>query len=68
MILGILTIALTPFIIGSVVRIMQKYSNKYPTLTNAISIVTLIVVGAILISMSIVFAVVYHHLLLNGSI
>jgi hypothetical protein len=62
-ILGILTVAFAPLIVGTVVKILTNYARKYPAFTDVVAVITVIIVGAVLLAMSAVFAVVYHHLI-----
>lgn len=64
-VLGVLTVAFTPLLIGTVVRLLSGYARKYPALTDVVATITVIVVGAAMIAMSAVFAAVYHHLLMG---
>lgn len=62
-ILGIFTVAFAPLLITLIVKMLSAYARKYPSLTDAAAIITSIIIGAYLIAMSVVFAVIYHRLL-----
>jgi hypothetical protein len=63
--LGVLTVAFTPMLVGAVVKILTNYARKYPAFTDVVAVITVIIVGAVLLAMSAVFAVVYHHLIMG---
>ena len=61
-ILGILTVSFAPALIGAMVRILSGFGRRFPAIADVMAIITSIIVGAILIAMSAVFAAVYHHM------
>lgn len=63
--LGILTVAFAPLLITLIVKILSSYARRYPTLTDAIAVITSIIIGTYLIAMSVVFGIVYHHLIVG---
>lgn len=65
-VLGGLTIAFAPMLTGAVIKILQNYARKYPSLTDVVAVITVIIVGAILIFESAVFAIVYHHMMVGS--
>ncbi len=64
-VLGLITVSFAPLLVGTVVKILSSYARKFPSFTDVVAIITVIVIGSILIAMSLVFAVVYHHLLIG---
>lgn len=64
-ILGILTVAFTPILIGMTVKILTGVGRKFPLLADVGATITVIIVGAFLIGVSIVFAMVYHHIFMG---
>ena len=64
--LGILTVAFAPLLITAVVKMLSGYARKYPAFTDAVAVVISIIVGAYLIAMCVVFAIVYHRLITGG--
>jgi len=60
--LGVLTVAFAPLLISLVVRMLTGYARKYPLLTDVIATITLIIIGAYLLALCGVAAVVYHHI------
>jgi len=63
MLLGILTVAFAPLLITLIVKVLSGYARKYPALTDAVAIVTSIIVGAYLIAMCVVFGIMFHRLI-----
>jgi hypothetical protein len=60
---GLITILLSPLLIGTVVKLLSKWARRYPDLTDIIAVLTIIVVGGVLLLISCMLAAVYHHLL-----
>lgn len=61
--LGFMTVSFAPFIMGTAVSILTGVGRKFPALSDAVATITVILVGAALIAMGIIFAIVYHHLI-----
>jgi hypothetical protein len=59
--LGFLTVAFAPFLIGVMVSILSSVGKKAPALADAGAIITVTIVGLVFALMSAVFAKVYHY-------
>lgn len=63
--LGVMTVAFAPLLITLLVKLLSSYARKYPAITDAVAVMTSIIIGTYLIAMSIVFATVYHNMIVN---
>ncbi len=60
---SLITTLFSPLLIGTVVKLLASSARKYPNLTDIIATLTLVIVGGVLIGMSIIIALEYHHIL-----
>lgn len=61
-ILGFITVAFAPLLIGITVSILSKAGRKFPALADAGAILTVTIVGVVFAMMMAVFARVFHYL------
>jgi hypothetical protein len=62
--LGMLTVAFAPALLIFLVKFLSSIGRKFPSIANAIAILTALLIGAYLIVVIFIFATFYHKVLI----